>query len=206
MGKTKYSLFVVFILLMNLNTIFAQQNTTQSDNSNQLELINTENQNNIVQDDYFSAMNNQTEDATLSSKSSTWVYVKMILFLILVVVAIYSVMYFFKKKTNPKNDDDSFLRRVNTLPLGPGKSVEVVSLIDQAYILGVTDNNINLIDKIEDKELIEALNLNYDKNKNVKKPMNFADILDIFMPNGPRNKNVFSDQEKKIKNLSKKKE
>ena len=96
------------------------------------------------------------------------------------------------------------MRRVSSLNIGPGKSVEIVTLLDNAYILGVTDSNINVIDQIEDKELIEALNLNFDKNQNVKKPMNFADVLDIFMPNGPRNKNIYEDEERKVNNLSRK--
>ena len=40
--------------------------------------------------------------------------------------------------------------------------------------------------------IVESLNLNFDKKQNVKKPMNFSDVLDMFMPNGPRNnKNIF---------------
>ena len=36
--------------------------------------------------------------------------------------------------------------------------------------------------------------------------MNFSDVLDMFMPNGPRDKkNIFDDAEKKINNLSKNK-
>lgn len=201
MGTLKKSLLVVLILFCSFNTIFSQTNN-ESQSLDETVLVQTSESS--VSDGYFDAVDSNSEN--FKPASSTGTYVKMIFFLILIIAAIYSVMWFFKKKANPQGDDDSFLRRVSTLPLSAGKSVEIVTLVDKAYILGVTDNNVNLIDELDDKELIEALNLNYDKNKNVKKPMNFADVLDIFMPNGPREKNIYGDAEKKVMNIFKKKE
>ena len=112
-------------------------------------------------------------------------------------------MWFFKKKNNPAQSDDDFLRRVSTLNLAPGKSVEIVTLVDRGFILGVTDSNINLIAEIEDKEMISALNLNFDKKQNTKKPMNFSDVLQMFMPGGLKNKsNIYSSTEEVVENIS----
>lgn len=157
-----------------------------------------------VTDDYFS--DNPVNASDFKSPSSLGTIVKMILFLILIIAVIYGLMWFFKRKSNFSKSDDDFMRRVSSLNLSPGKSVEIVTLLEHAYILGVTDNNINLLGEIEDKELVDALNLNFDKKQTVKKPMNFSDVLDMFMPNGPRErKNIFDDAEKKIRNLSKSK-
>ncbi len=200
MATLKKSLLIFVILFGITNVLFSQNND---------DLLNVENSvsvsedSTLLQDDYFSS-NNETSNLNLKQPSTAWTFIKMILFLCLVVAAIYAVMWFFKKKVNNTKSDDNFLRRVSSLNIGPGKSVEIVTLLDNAYILGVTDSNINVIDQIEDKELIEALNLNFDKNQNVKKPMNFADVLDIFMPNGPRNKNIYEDEERKVNNLSRK--
>lgn len=180
--------------------LFSQDN---NDSLNVENSISVSEDSTLLQDDYFSS-NNETSNLNLKQPSTAWTFIKMILFLCLVVAAIYAVMWFFKKKVNNTKSDDNFLRRVSSLNIGPGKSVEIITLLDNAYILGVTDSNINVIDQIEDKELIEALNLNFDKNQNVKKPMNFADVLDIFMPNGPRNKNIYEDEERKVNNLSRK--
>ena len=135
--------------------------------------------------------------------STTGFIVKTIVVLVLVVAAIYGIMLFFKKKNNVSKSDDDFLRRVSSLQLSPGRSIEIVSLIDKAYILGVTDSNINLISEVEDKELIEAMNLNFDKKQNVKKPMNFSDVLEIFMPHGPRNNtNIYEEAERKVSEIN----
>lgn len=203
MGKLatlKKSLLISVILFGITNVLFSQNN---NDSLNVENSVSVSEDSTLLQDDYFSS-NNETSNLNLKQPSTAWTFIKMILFLCLVVAAIYAVMWFFKKKLNNTKSDDNFLRRVSSLNIGPGKSVEIVTLLDNAYILGVTDSNINVIDQIEDKELIEALNLNFDKNQNVKKPMNFADVLDIFMPNGPRNKNIYEDEERKVNNLSRK--
>ena len=203
MGKLatlKKSLLIFVILFGLTNVLFSQNN---NDSLNVENSVSVSEDSTLLQDDYFSS-NNETSNLNLKQPSTAWTFIKMILFLCLVVAAIYAVMWFFKKKLNNTTSDDNFLRRVSSLNIGPGKSVEIVTLLDNAYILGVTDSNINVIDQIEDKELIEALNLNFDKNQNVKKPMNFADVLDIFMPNGPRNKNIYEDEERKVNNLSRK--
>ncbi len=203
MGKLatlKKSLLIFVILFGITNVLFSQNN---NDSLNVENSVSVSEDSTLLQDDYFSS-NNETSNLNLKQPSTAWTFIKMILFLCLVVAAIYAVMWFFKKKVNNTKSDDNFLRRVSSLNIGPGKSVEIVTLLDNAYILGVTDSNINVIDQIEDKELIEALNLNFDKNQNVKKPMNFADVLDIFMPNGPRNKNIYEDEERKVNNLSRK--
>lgn len=203
MGKLatlKKSLLIFVILFGITNVFFSQDN---NDSLNVENSVSVSEDSTLLQDDYFSS-NNETSNLNLKQPSTAWTFIKMILFLCLVVAAIYAVMWFFKKKVNNTKSDDNFLRRVSSLNIGPGKSVEIVTLLDNAYILGVTDSNINVIDQIEDKELIEALNLNFDKNQNVKKPMNFADVLDIFMPNGPRNKNIYEDEERKVNNLSRK--
>ena len=200
MATLKKSLLIFVILFGITNVFFSQDN---NDSLNVENSISVSEDSTLLQDDYFSS-NNETSNLNLKQPSTAWTFIKMILFLCLVVAAIYAVMWFFKKKLNNTKSDDNFLRRVSSLNIGPGKSVEIVTLLDNAYILGVTDSNINVIDQIEDKELIEALNLNFDKNQNVKKPMNFADVLDIFMPNGPRNKNIYEDEERKVNNLSRK--
>ena len=200
MATLKKSLLIFVILFGITNVLFSQNN---NDSLNVENSVSVSEDTTLLQDDYFSS-NNETSNLNLKQPSTAWTFIKMILFLCLVVAAIYAVMWFFKKKLNNTKSDDNFLRRVSSLNIGPGKSVEIVTLLDNAYILGVTDSNINVIDQIEDKELIEALNLNFDKNQNVKKPMNFADVLDIFMPNGPRNKNIYEDEERKVNNLSRK--
>ena len=154
--------------------------------------------------EYFAENNDSTVTTSITTKSGTAkMIIKMIVALVLVIGALYGIMLFFKKKNNPTQSEDDFMRRVSSLNFAPGKSIEVVTLVDRCFMLGVTDSNINLIAEITDKEMISALNLNFDKKQNTKKPMNFSDVLDIFMPNGPRNRtNLYQNTEQAVENLN----
>ncbi|MDE5899243.1 MAG: flagellar biosynthetic protein FliO, partial [Treponemataceae bacterium] len=109
-----------------------------------------------------------------------------ILVLAVVIACIYGVMWFMKRSMKADAGGDPFLRRVASIGLGTGKSVQIVTLIDRAYILGVSDGSVSLIGEVSDKELVDSMNLYADRQSDVKKPRSFADILDIFMPGGPR--------------------
>ena len=199
-------LLTALLLIFAVSFNFYSQDADQNAESNQTAEItdNSQTPASTEVDDYFS--DNPGTDIEFKSPSSFGTIVKMIVFLILIIAVIYGLMWFFKRKSNISKSDDDFLRRVSSLTLSPGKSIEIVTLLEHAYILGVTDGGINLIGELEDKELVDALNLNFDKKQTVKKPMNFSDVLDMFMPNGPRDKkNIFDDAEKKINNLSKNK-
>lgn len=190
----KYILFTFFVAFVNV-FVFSQTDTSQSSSvessvldESQILLGETNPESQIT----FS------DDESNLEKSSVWLFIRMILVLILVIVAIYALMKFFKKKSTEVKSSDDFLRSVSSLSFGPGKSVEIVTLIDKAYVLGVTEKSINLIAEIDDKELIESLNLNHDKKSNVSKPINFAEVLDMFVnPKNKRKASVLDDETEK---------
>ena len=144
---------------------------------------------------------------SISSSSSTSLgpgigsFIRMIVVLIIVIVLIVGLFWFLKRKTNVITNDDDYLRRVAAINLAPGKSVQVVTLIDKAYLIGVTDDSITLLGEINDDELIKAMNLTADKKANTKKPATFADVLDMFLVKTGKQQNVFSDTEKNVEEM-----
>ena len=58
-----------------------------------------------------------------------------------------------------------------------------------------------MLGEIDDKELISAMNLTADKKANTKKPVNFSEVLDMFLVKKGGQKNIFSDTEKQVDNL-----
>lgn len=152
----------------------------------------------IVLTDTAEISQNTTE---YKGSSTLGTFIRMIIVLIIVIGLIYGVLWFIKKKTNVVKTDDDYLRRAAYINIAPGKSVEVITLIDKAYLIGVTEDNITLLGEIQDKELIEAMNLNADKKANTKKPANFSEVLDMFLLKNNKSKNIFSDSEKKVDEL-----
>lgn len=121
--------------------------------------------------------------------STVFLLLRMIVVLAIVIACIYLVIWFLRRSTRVSNNADPFLRVVSNITLSQGKSIHVVTLLEHAYIVGVTDNAVNLIGEVTDKELVDAMNTYADKQDQTTKPRNFNDVLSIFMPNGPRNRN-----------------
>lgn len=127
----------------------------------------------------------ESENRTEIERRNTgvWAVIKMVLVLALVVACLYFVMTFMKKTVNgDTNADDPYLRKVAQVNLAPGKSVQVVTLLDNCYVVGVSDSGVNLIGTIDNEELVNAMNLSADKANKTRKARNFGDILEMFMP------------------------
>lgn len=142
--------------------------------------------------------------ATERPSSTLWLFIRMILVLAVVVACVYAVVYLMKRSMNKDvGEGDQFLRVVSSVSIAPGKSVHVISLLDdKAYLIGVTDNAVNLIGEVTDKETIHAMNLYADTRQNVRRPRNFGDILSIFMPQGTKkDESVFSGDGDKARDM-----
>ena len=198
-GKIKAVALVLFFCLCGAS--FAQNSlsdnsSNSNSNSTKIESVensgaNPENSQNLQsQTPYWSvsAPENQSR-----APSSFGLFLRMVISLLIVIALLYFVVKIFRKNSGFADSDDSFLRKVAQISIGAGKSVQIVTLLENAYLIGVTDNNINLLAEIKDKELVDSLNLIADKNQNVSKPKSFADVLDLFLAKGSKNSSAFSD-------------
>ncbi len=205
--KMTVAVTVLFLFLIPFSGAQSVKNDSKGQQSVQTE--NSETEKSIFTEEDESKLPIVTDTGSTNVANASYamsgvgVYVRMIVMLLIVVALIYAVFRFLKASGKvPLAEDDTFLRRVSSLSLGNGKSVQIVTLIDSAYLVGVTENAINLISEIKDKELINALNLYADKHDNAARPKNFADVLSLFMP---AKKNVFenADSENIINSLGK---
>lgn len=196
MGKSKKIFLAVIVFMTAVFCLYSQnsQNSNAQADSNPEQNITLSEESYEIDSSGFEDTANQNGKKT----STVGVFVRMIIVLIIVVAMIYGVLWFIKKKTNVVKTDDDYLRRVAYINIAPSKTVEVITLIDKAYLIGVTEDNITLLGEIDDKELIEAMNLNADKKAKTKKPLNFAQVLDTFLVKGNKQKNIFSDAENQV--------
>jgi flagellar protein FliO/FliZ len=192
------------VLIVSIACMYAQNSAPITENTK----VQQTQQNDTRVDESSLPINTTAAPVQETTKAATaWVFIRMILVLALVIVCIYGVIWLMKRNMNKGNNSDQFLRVVSSVTLSPGKSVQIVSLLDEkAYIIGVTDNSVNLIGEVTNKETIDAMNLYADRQTNTKKPRNFNDILSIFMPNGPKEKggNAFGGAGDKVADLLKK--
>ena len=174
-------------------SVFAQ-NSNQNQQDSSIEISDSSNQLSQSQDS-ADAASNQTANWNWSSQnfsqnqnqpSTIGLFFKMVFALALVIGIAYIALKVLRRSSKLSNSDDPFLRHVAHLALSPSRSVDVVTILDHAYILGVSDNNVNLVGELTDKELVNSMNLYADKNDNTRRPRSFEDILAIFMPKGFR--------------------
>lgn len=191
---------VVFLLILvcSVFSVAAQQNASAEEAQ-----VIEQPQNTFDESSILLGEGRQNQAPGGSGSSSFFLLLRMVLFLLIVVACIFLVFRFMKKTMAVPDNDDMFMRIVSSVNISPSKSVQIVTLTDKyAFMIGVSDDSVNLISQIDDPELIQAMNLYSDKQKKKSKPKNFADILDIFMPNGPRDsENAMSGEKNKITDL-----
>jgi flagellar protein FliO/FliZ len=113
--------------------------------------------------------------------SSVWILFRVVLVLAIVCAAIYGVVWLLKKTTVVNAANDPYLKSVSSITLAPNKTVQVVTIGTKGYLIGVTDQAISLIAEVEDRELLDAMNLAQDK-KTAAPQATFASVLSQFLP------------------------
>ncbi|MBO4508425.1 MAG: flagellar biosynthetic protein FliO [Spirochaetaceae bacterium] len=146
--------------------------------------------------------NSTNNENSGSSGLSTWdtvgLFVRMILVLILVIACIYFIVWLLRRSMRPGVQNDPYLKKTASITLSPGKTVQVVTLQDKAYLLGVSDSSITLISEITDKELIDTMNLNAPAAGG-KKTADFASLLSSLTGSAKRTGGFLKSRRQKLR-------
>ncbi len=183
--STKISGKFIFILLFSIifvSFLGAQEVVPQSEDSAPVSELKQRESELLIADQAVE----QAVDS-VGQTGTAWFFIRLIFVLILVIACIYAIVWLLRKSGNPKFAPDPYLKKVASLNLGPGKSVYIVSTPTQAFMVGVTDNSVNKIGEITDKDLIDMMNINVEKQP-VDKPKDFASILSKFFNSGTNSK------------------
>lgn len=88
------------------------------------------------------------------------VIVKTILALIIIGILIVGLLrFFFKDKSSLFSGGARCINVLATHPLSPNKYIQIVEISNKIIILGITDNNINLLTEITDTDTIDLIKL-----------------------------------------------
>jgi flagellar biosynthetic protein FliO len=83
---------------------------------------------------------------------NTWDIIQIFLILGIMTGVMYGLLYLVKKylySFEKKGDSDSRVKVLSTQAILPKKFVSVIRFNDSVYLLGVSDQSVNLIDKLE---------------------------------------------------------
>ncbi|MFW6138057.1 MAG: FliO/MopB family protein, partial [Spirochaetota bacterium] len=76
-----------------------------------------------------------------------------------IVIGIWLIFKFLVKKRSRVTADNEIIKVLTTYPLSANKTINIVDIGGEVLVLGVTDSSINLITKVEDKELADNIKL-----------------------------------------------
>lgn len=110
-------------------------------------------------------------------------------FLLITAIVIISIIVgFVYLKKNKFDSLDSSIKVIETVNLSPGKSIVIVSIVDDFFVLGVTGSNINVLTKIEDKYTKEEIKKNHNTKVSSFKELLLLSSLDTLAGKEENNK------------------
>jgi flagellar protein FliO/FliZ len=102
--------------------------------------------------------------------ASAWSILRLLLTLAVVAAAVYGLVYVFKRISRGNMAQDPFLKILASSPLGTNRSVHVVSVGSQAWLVGSAESGVTLISEIQDKDILNVLLLE-DSRRSAEEPV-----------------------------------
>ena len=120
----------------------------------------------------------QNTSQSLTETSNTFGimgFLQMIFIFILLILAIYGLFFLIKKASSQKIEEDGIINLIDSKNLGTNKNLHLIKIVSEYYLISSTENSVNLISKIEGKDLVDELNLEISTVKSRNK--NFKDLM-----------------------------
>jgi flagellar biosynthetic protein FliO len=95
----------------------------------------------------------------VEEESYGWLMMKTIFVLGLLAVGFYMFLRFIQQKSGIQLTGQNVIQVLSATPLGPGKTLHVVDMAGKVFLLGVSENNINLLTEIKEREEIDRIRL-----------------------------------------------
>lgn len=106
---------------------------------------------------------------------SSWDVIQIFLILAVMTGIMYGLLYLVKKylySYDTKGKSDSRIQVISTQTILPKKFVSVIKFNDSVYLLGVSEQSVNLIDKIDSETVLTT-----DKYSDSSEKKNFLQLL-----------------------------
>ena len=114
--------------------------------------------------------------ATVPAASSAGGIIRAILVFIVILGLIFGFFIVLKKVSGKKFHNNNLINIVSSQALSGNKSLHLVEVGGEIYLVGAADNGVNLVARIEDKETRDKLRLDISSDKPTAKN-SFRDIL-----------------------------
>lgn len=107
---------------------------------------------------------------------TAWDFVRMVLILGAVVGVIYVVFYFLKRSGNGRLQESGVIKVLSSKSLSSSRTLHLVEVGNQIFLIGTAENSVNLVSEILDKETLDGLRLQAASAESTERK-NFGDVL-----------------------------
>lgn len=129
-------------------------------------------------------------------RSFWWIIVdilNILLTLAIVIVILYVALRFLKKATGSPVDDFGVIEIMASKGIAQGISIYIIRIGKDYYVMSSGDRGLNLITKIEDKELIDILNTEKSKQAGILKQDFIDTIISLFRKKKEETRSIISE-------------
>ncbi len=183
--KRTITISLIFLITSSLSIIYSQDiqdnNTNDMANNTNEEITtnffnipaeiesNTNNEPTILED-----IRNIENRATVST---TGMFIRAIIGFILTLVGIYFVFIYLKNRTKKISGSNEIIRILATTTIATNRYISIIEIVDEMYLISISDHNVNLLEKIENKDIKDQIRMMYINSKENVVEDSFKNIL-----------------------------
>ena len=168
---------IIIFLMIIIPIVYAQDSNDINTNETNTNFFNipaeTENDTNnepaILED-----IRNIENRATVSN---TGMFIRAIIGFILTLAGIYLVFIYLKNRTKKISGSNEIIRILATTAVAANRYISIIEIADEMYLISISDHNINLLEKIENKEIKDQIKMMYINSKENAVEDSFKNIL-----------------------------
>ena len=170
---------IIIFLMIIIPIIYAQESNSDNLNTNETNTnffnipAETENDTNnepAILEDIRNIENR-------AAVSNTGMFIRAIIGFILTLAGIYLVFIYLKNRTKKISGSNEIIRILATTPVATNRYISIIEIADEMYLISISDHNINLLEKIENKEIKDQIRMMYINSKENAVEDSFKNIL-----------------------------
>lgn len=109
--------------------------------------------------------------------STTGMFIRAIIGFILTLIGIYLVFIYLKNRTKKISGSNEIIRILATTTIATNRYISIIEIADEMYLISISDHNINLLEKIENKDIKDQIRMMHINSKENVVEDSFKNIL-----------------------------
>lgn len=109
--------------------------------------------------------------------SSTGMFIRAVIGFILTLAGIYLVFIYLKNKTKKISGSNEIIRILATTTVASNRYISIIEIAEEMYLISISDHSVNLLEKIENKDIKDQIRMMYINSKENIVEDSFKNIL-----------------------------